>query len=160
MPWCPSCSTELPAQKRKCPECGQDRSTGPGFTTPIEYLNREWFTIRSVDESEDAETLRMFLESKGCDVALYSGTATDKKKFKMNGNSGPGTLVLVPAEIASRAAKLIRNNDWASADDELAIRRHGYNEEHFDFEDEVLDDEGDYFESGMSADVYEDYESV
>ena len=160
MPWCPTCSTELSAQKRKCPECGQDRSTGPGFTTPIEYLNREWFTIRSVDEPEDAETLRMFLESKGCDVALYHGTAKEKKKFKMNGNSGPGTLVLVPAEIAPRAAKLIRNNDWASADEDVVIPRHGYNEEHFDFEDEVPDEDVDYYDSGMSADVYEDYETA
>lgn len=114
MSWCPGCSFEYNAKKKTCPECGYILLKGPGFNKPVEFMDREWFSIRSVVDPDIAERLREFLESNGYDVAIRNGNSKPKIKSGKNGEAS-AMLVLVPADIAGKAARFIRaDNSWAS----------------------------------------------
>ena len=116
MAWCPGCSYEYkPGTKKKCPQCGHSLPGGPGLTSPVEFGNRKWFSIRSAGDSVQAEMLRSFLESNGFDVTLRSGNGVVTPKSDLDAMMSE-IQVLVPDRDASSAAGLIRaNNDWASA---------------------------------------------
>ena len=116
MPWCPGCSLESNAKRKTCPECGQVLIKGPGLNQPVEFMDREWYSIRAVADPNLAERLRDFLETNGYEVAIRNGNSKPKIK---NGKIGKAASmqILVPAEHAATAARFIRNNSgWIHED--------------------------------------------
>ena len=161
MPWCLSCSTETSKQKHNCPGCGEALAKGPGISTAVEYLDRNWFAIRSISNPEEAETLREFLESKNIDVAIRNGQSKARGTIKMNSGMGSEMLVLVPADTASRAADMVRNNDWKrSSSIEDLVQSVYPDEDEFSEEIDLLDDESEYLDAAVAVDTCDDYDEM
>jgi hypothetical protein len=126
MAWCPGCSYEYKAgTKKKCPDCGAALPKGPGLSRGLKFGNRTWYSIRSAGDSVQAELLKSFLESNGYDVALKNGNGAVSSKDELDPMKS-GIQILIPADSASSAAKLVRaSNDWltggsfAGDDDEM-----------------------------------------
>ncbi len=142
MPWCPGCSHEHGPRKRKCPECGRPLVKGPGYSEGIAFLNREWFAVRVLDNPEQAEMLKTFLESNGFEAAIWNGNGFPGGGSSEDNGEYAGERILVPAESASRAANLIRaSRDWLIDDEDESLA----------YDNELMDDD-DY---ECESDVHE-----
>lgn len=116
MAWCPGCSYEYkPGAKKKCPDCGAALPKGPGLSKGVRFDNRTWFSIRSADDSVQAEMLRSFLESNGFDVALRNGKGAVSSRDDLDPMMTE-IQILIPSDSAPKAARLVRaSSDWSAA---------------------------------------------
>jgi hypothetical protein len=170
MPLCPDCGTDYSSRRKKCPDCGSLAVKGPGFTEPIELQDRNWIIVRRMSDSEEAEALKSFLESKGFSVTLQrpvkksknghskkNGKSSSNGNGSKNGNSNP-LYILVPLENAPRAASIIKSgNGW------LEDESHELREEDLGIIEDAwpsdFDDEPDLFDSDI-LDSYKDYSDL
>jgi hypothetical protein len=115
MPWCPSCSFEFPAGKKKCPECGQPIRNAQNQES-IRFKDRNWMSIREVPDPIQGEFMRNFLKSNGFDVAIRNGDGEINLKVKPTSTK---VHILVPTESARAAATLLRADMSSPAEDDL-----------------------------------------
>jgi len=142
MPWCPGCSCEYKPPGKKCPECGQPLSKGPGFSEPLSYRRRSWFTVRTVRDSVQAETLRGFLETNGFDVMVRNGNGLAGGGKRTSGRTNHEVHILIPADEAREAARLLCT-DKESTEDDHPVLTAGHVDleahEDYDFQDDYTD---------------------
>jgi len=152
MAWCPGCSYEYkPGTKKKCPYCGVTLRKGPGLSSAVKFDNRTWYSIRSADDSVQAEMLRSFLESNGFEVALRNGNGAVSSTDELDGAISE-IQILIPSDSAPKAARLVRaSNGWAAdsslPDDDDEI-------EEYDLD---MDDREFLQSNGITADYDEEY---
>ena len=152
MAWCPGCSYEYkPGTKKKCPDCGTALSKGPGLSRGIRFDNRTWYSIRSADDSVQAEMLRSFLESNGFEVTLRNGNGAASPKDEHESVISK-IQILIPSDSAHIAARLVRtSNAWSGGS--------SFINDDDDIEDYDLDeDDREFLQSnGITADYDEEY---
>ncbi len=163
MPWCPDCSYEYNSRKRKCSKCGGHLSKGPGFTTAITYMDREWITIRVVADPHQAEYFRNFLESNGYDVAIHNGEVRNSRKSRSADSNVPETRIMVPFKNARQAARLLRSVNDGLNDNMTNCTRNNdiVVEEEYQYDDDMLtDDEQDIIQSAINLDTYNEFNNL
>jgi hypothetical protein len=142
MPWCPGCSCEYKRPRRECPECGQPLSRGPGFTEPLSYRRRFWFTVRTVRDSAQAETLRSFLEANGYDVVVRNGNGLARGRKRASGRTNHQVHILIPADEAREAARLLCADKESTEDEHPAfagVQVEPETHEDYDYQDDYSD---------------------
>jgi len=110
MPWCPGCSYEYVAGRRKCPDCGFPLNK-LRIPSEIKLHGRSWVPIRQVPDRIHAEIIRSFLNDHGYEVAIRNGDGT------CTVSDDPPLLIFVPASSARKAASLLRTEScWTRED--------------------------------------------
>jgi len=155
MPWCPGCSYEYSGRKRKCPECGEALGKGPGFTETAQYMNREWYTVRILADSSQAELLRHFLENKAFEVALRNGNGVVQLKKRAKPTK---VEVLVLANQAPKAANIIRSSKSWQSDDNSVHELVPPDDYTCDDDDVIYDDDEAYIESAVDLSSLSDFD--
>ncbi len=161
MPWCTVCSQEYKSRVKKCPDCGTTISKGPGLTKPVDFMNRGWYAVRSLEDHNIAESLRDFLESNGYNVAIQNGNGQPEKGSDAGTHSNTSLMILVTVENAANAAKLIRSNTkWLNGETDPIVEEVETEDYGYRYEEDLIYDDDSIISSRLNMSGMDEFDNM